>query len=305
MTDVLKPKSSSEQLLELAQGQAKLFLASDDTTWAAIETGEQREVRSITSPLFRQWLTHQFYAVTGAAPNPRALETVLLTLETKARFDGLQDEVFLRTGTKGEALYLDLTDDRWRAARITAEGWQIQDRPDVYFQRRRGMLPLPEPTRGGEICQLRPFLNLSSDDDFLLILAWLLAALRPTGPYPILALAGEPGASKSTTARLLRSLVDPNAAPLRASPRDERDCWIAASNAAVLTLDNLSSCPRSRNGYRTQRPARAPMPSLDRRWPPIAAISPMLLRAFSTMTRYAWRCWRPAKAIGAASRRRC
>lgn len=49
---------------------------------------------------------------------------------------------------------------------------------------------------------LRSFLNVRSDQDFVLIVAWLLAALRDRGPYPVLGLSGEQGTAKSTLARL-------------------------------------------------------------------------------------------------------
>ncbi|NMB45029.1 MAG: hypothetical protein GX998_01315, partial [Firmicutes bacterium] len=51
------------------------------------------------------------------------------------------------------------------------------------------------------------------------------------------------GSAKSTTARVLRSLVDPNVAPLRTTPRDERDLAIAAHNSWILSFDNLSGVP--------------------------------------------------------------
>jgi hypothetical protein len=71
----------------------------------------------------------------------------------------------------------------------------------------------------------------------------LLQVLRGRGPYPILALNGEQGAGKTTAADMLRKLVDPHAAPLRALPRDVRDLAIAANNAHVLCFDNLSGIP--------------------------------------------------------------
>jgi hypothetical protein len=46
----------------------------------------------------------------------------------------------------------------------------------------------------------------------------------------------------------LRSLLDPNTAPLRALPREDRDLFIAANNGHVLAFDNVSVCPR---GFRT------------------------------------------------------
>jgi hypothetical protein len=60
----------------------------------------------------------------------------------------------------------------------------------VRFRRPAGMLPLPLPERGGSIETLKSFLNLASRNDFVLIVAWLLATLRPGGPYPLLAISG-------------------------------------------------------------------------------------------------------------------
>src|SRR3954451_3839927 len=42
---------------------------------------------------------------------------------------------------------------------------------------------------------------------------------------------------------MLRALVDPNVAPVRALPRDERELMIAANNGHVLAFDNVSGLP--------------------------------------------------------------
>jgi hypothetical protein len=90
---------------------------------------------------------------------------------------------------------------------------------------------------------LRSFLNVQSDDDFVLAVAWALACLRNRGPYPVIALSGEQGSAKSTFSAILRALLDPNTAPLRALPREDRDLFIAASNGHVLAFDNVSGLP--------------------------------------------------------------
>jgi len=125
------------------------------------------------------------------------------------------------------------------------------------------MLALPVPIPGGSIHALRPFVNVADDGDYRLLITWLLAALRPRGPYPLLVLQGEQGAAKSTTARVLRLLCDPNTAPLRAAPRDVRDLMIAATNGWVVSFDNLDHfapwlsnalCPLSTGGaFATRR----------------------------------------------------
>ena len=96
----------------------------------------------------------------------------------------------------------------------------------------------------------------SGQDDFVLVVAWLLAALRDCGPYPVLALAGEQGIAKSTFASVLRALIDPSTSPLRALPREDRDLFIAASNG--------TSCLRQRLGL-AGVDLRHPLPALHRR----------------------------------------
>src|SRR5215467_3185360 len=106
-----------------------------------------------------------------------------------------------------------------------------------------GVLPLPEPQQGGSIETLNSFLNLTSRDDFVLVIAWLLAALRPKGPYPLLAVSGEQGSAKTVLCKLLKALIDPNAAPVRWLSREERELMIAANNSYLLAFDNLSGLP--------------------------------------------------------------
>src|SRR5262249_15433129 len=97
------------------------------------------------------------------------------------------------------------------------------------------------PDQGGSIDALRHFINVAGRDDFVLVVAWLLAALRPHGPYPLLTISGEQGSAKTVLSKLLRSLVDPNVAPVRALAREERDLMIAANNGHLVAFDNVST----------------------------------------------------------------
>ena len=74
----------------------------------------------------------------------------------------------------------------------------------------------------------------------LLVVSWLLGSLRAAGPYPLLAISGEQGSAKIVLSKLLRDLVDPSVAPLRAPPRQDRELFIAANNGHVLAFDNLA-----------------------------------------------------------------
>jgi ABC-type dipeptide/oligopeptide/nickel transport system ATPase subunit len=58
-----------------------------------------------------------------------------------------------------------------------------------------------------------------------------------------LTLTGQQGSSKSTLARIVRLLTDPNSSPIRSVQKDERDLIISAFNSWLLMYDNLSSVP--------------------------------------------------------------
>jgi putative DNA primase/helicase len=173
-------------------------------------------------------------------PSSLSVTEAISTLVAQAA-RGPEYQAAVRIGGHNESIYVDLGTRDWNVAEINAKGWQLLSTGcPVRFVRPRGLRPLPTPVQGGDIHELRKFLNVGSDGDFTLIVAWLVAAMRPQGPYPVLIVNGEHGSAKSFTCRILRRLIDPNAAEIRSMPRDERDLMLAARNGWVVALDNLS-----------------------------------------------------------------
>jgi hypothetical protein len=240
----IKPPKQADILIDLAEAGCSLFHDANRIAYADIVRDGHRETWPVRKKGFKSWLAKQFYDATGGAASSEAMQQALAVIEAKALFDGDEHEVYLRVGAHNDRIYVDLCDDRWRAIEIGSDGWSIVDEPPIRFCRTNSMRSLPEPQRGGSIEKLRPLINVKDDRDFVLIVAWLLAALRPRGPYPILAPTGEAGTAKSTLARILRELVDPNRAPLRSLSRDERDLFISAVNAWMLSYDNVSAIPQ-------------------------------------------------------------
>lgn len=243
--DERKP-TQSELLIRCAAG-ADLFHTPAGDSYATVPVNDHRETHPVKAKGFRRWLVRAFFERYDRPPGNQALQDALGLLEARAEFDGPERDVYIRAADHGGNVYVDLANEGWEAAEITATGWHVvggEDAP-VRFRRPRGMLALPKPRRADDADSadglLQRFFNVSSDEDLHLIIAWLLAALRPTGPYPVLLLQGEQGSAKSTLERLVRALVDPSAAPLRTTPRSEHDLYIAADNAHVVALDNISA----------------------------------------------------------------
>ena len=234
--------TQADILIDLA-GTAELFHSADGTAFADLDINGHRETWPVRKKGFKRWLARQFFEATGGAPSSEALQSALNVIEAKAHFDAPELPVFIRVGGVAGKLYLDLGDEAWRAVEIAPTGWRLVENPPVRFRRAPGMQPLPVPTPGGSVESLRSFLNVQSDADFVLVVAWALAVLRNSGPYPVMVLSGEQGSAKSTFSAILRALLDPNTAPLRALPREDRDLFIAANNGHVLAFDNVSGLP--------------------------------------------------------------
>ncbi len=209
--------SHAVQLTALALAAVQLF-HDGDTAYGSV--ADTPATFPLARKVFRQKLSHLFFRAKRRVPSGEALKAALDTLCGKAIFDGPNIPVHVRLAELDAAIYLDLGREDFAAVRITRDGWDVLSNYPVRFRHPRGMKPLPVPTRGGNLAALRALLNVADDVSWRLLVGWLLAAFRPTGPYPVLVLTGEHGSAKSTTGRLLRSLTDPNAAPLRSAPRD-------------------------------------------------------------------------------------
>ena len=240
--DTTKARGQATVLIDLTQ-DVHLFHDGRGDTFVTVPVRDHGETYRIKSKAFRRWLARLFWAEYHKAPNGEAVQNALATLESKALFEGPQEPVAVRLAECDGAIWLDLADEHWRAVKVTRDGWEVVGSAPVRFLRPQGVLALPQPVGGGNVVALKESLNLGGEDDWVLVASWILGALRPKGPYPILAVSGEQGSAKSTLCRLVRAVVDPNVAPLRTVPREVRDLMIAASHSWVLAYDNLSDIP--------------------------------------------------------------
>jgi energy-coupling factor transporter ATP-binding protein EcfA2 len=234
----------------------KFWRDPDWNTFATV-TGQEGEmarfrVRSRAfSMLVRQIYAQRYPTKTGhpGSVSDTALAEALPALEAMA-IQETPREPEVRVLRDGAAIWIDLGDNAWRLVRVDAAGWKVMDSADIPLIRPAGMRALPIPQRGPKAMEkLRALLNLAvpkdadgKEDltDLSLVVAWLLAALYPAGPYPVLALDGEQGSGKSTACKMLRRLIDPNLAEHRATPRSEDDLLIAAQNGRIVAIDNVS-----------------------------------------------------------------
>lgn len=238
-----KHQNESNLLVELAQAAClHLFHTPEQSTYAELNANGYRKIFSVRSKTFRNWLARSYFYKYQKIPRVSALREALGVLEGIALFEGSQCPVYVRLAEQDGRVYLDLGHPGGAVVEVNPTGWQVISESPVRFRRPRHLLPLPLPERGGRVDELLSVLNLAPED-WPLVAGWLVAALNPHGPYPLLFVHGEQGTGKSSLAWMLKDLIDPSIGSLRVHPRDGYDLMLAAANNCVLSFDNLSSLP--------------------------------------------------------------
>lgn len=233
-------KTVAQRLIEIGN-KVMLFRSERDEAFACFPTNGHSEVWPVRSKAFRKWLSFQFYSESSKPPNSQAMEDALYVLEAMCDYHGETKPLSLRMAQTEDGLWLDLSDSDWRAVRITAAGWSVESKPPPIFRRYAPSASQVLPKAGGDLSQLRRFVNVDDESLYRQLVVWLIASFFPTIAHPILVVYGEQGSAKSTLMRLLAMLVDPSKVPLRSEPRDIGEWVQAADHAYMVTLDNVSN----------------------------------------------------------------
>jgi len=223
---------------EFRQLSGQLFRTSEGKTFVEIEVRGRLENLPLQSSELRQVLRFNRCKETGKVMSLAELRSAVDLLEAYALQNAPEAEVHVRVAFVGGRIYFDLADDLGRAVEIGPEGWKVIDTAPVHFIRPPSMRPLPAPEQGGSIEELRSVINVA-DDDFVLIVAWLLDALRHEGGHPLLVVNGAEGTAKSTLVDILQELIDPTSTPAGGLPQSERELH-KTGQPYLRVYDNVS-----------------------------------------------------------------
>ncbi len=231
--------SAMDELVDLARQQCELKHDADRNAVAIIPMPGRQEVWGVYSTGFAEWLRSAYWRAKQSGVADMTMKAALATIAAAGINDGEEVSTHVRAARDGLGYLIDLSDERWRAVRVTPSGWQVLDKSPVLFARTQSMRQLPEPERGGDLGLLWYHANIPPDRR-VMVLTWLLDCFRPDTPFPVLELVGEQGSAKSTTQAVLRSLVDPNKVLLRGRPKTVEDIFVAAFNNWLVSYENLS-----------------------------------------------------------------
>lgn len=250
-------ESQASKLLALVEGDPsiKVFRIPAGESFVVFPRATSiRELIAETVPLnsepFATFLRRRYRAAHRSLCGSESISTVTSYLAGDAV---TEPAVFVRVAHHGGNIYVDLADEQRQVVEISAHGWHIisSDSCPVHFWHPAGMLALPMPERGGSLNCLDNYMNLSvngqSDSSLLERVILYLLSTFVDGPLIVLEIVGEKGSAKTTQAKIIRKLLDPNEADVMSPPTEDRDLGLACRNQWIVAIDNASKLSAARS----------------------------------------------------------
>ncbi len=232
--------SLTQALVAIAMNSGMaLFNDGDGNGLATLpHMGKSVAVR-LGSSTFSTWLRHLAFTVLERPVSSGPLREAIATLEACALFDAPCVPVYVRVAGDIQQVVIDTGLPDGNIVSIKSNGWNVAVETDYRFVRGAGFGQLSTPERDGKLEVLQTFLGLD-DQNYRLLAAFLINALKPTGPYFILLVEGEQGSGKSFFCEVIKRIVDPNQAMRLRLPDKPQDLMIQAKEYRLLNFDNAS-----------------------------------------------------------------
>src|SRR5919112_597016 len=187
------------------------------------------------------WLRRLMWEEEGRSVSGEYLKMAAGTLSAHAEFSGESRELHTRAAWHEDTLYYELRTGK--VVRVGPGGWTFEAGPPVLFRRYPNLKDLPDPEAGGSLEGLLSLVNLKTERDRRLFVAYAVTVALPHVGRPILSASGPMGSGKTTAGRSVKRLWDPTAP--ETVRYDPRDFLQKAAHCYVPMLDNLSTLPDS------------------------------------------------------------
>ncbi len=172
---------------------------------------------SLSSRYVKRFISALMWEKYEAAPKSDHIKSALLVLGGMAQANEVI-KLYNRVAEDKEGnWWLDLSNEKWEAVKITDEGWSIESSP-ILFKRYSHQLPLFTPVHDGDLSHLLDYINLHDVNNQLLWLVTQISYLVPGVPHPQSILWGEKGSVKSTVQLFVKMLLDNSSVELLSLP---------------------------------------------------------------------------------------
>lgn len=238
--DNYNKETEAEVIIKLVkQNGTLLFHDTENSLYAAVNVNNHREIWSLESKDFSIWLSGLYYKEKYKPARKESISQAISVLSAEAMYD-CDEAIPLsnRVAKSDNAFWYSLSNSKWQAVKITADGWKVEDKPPILFMRYRHQKQQCIPKNDGNIEKIFDYLNIKENQT--LFLCWIVSCFIPDIPHPMPIFFGEKGAAKSTSCTLLKKLIDPSALETLTIQRSSRSMAVNLKQHWFLPFDNIS-----------------------------------------------------------------
>ena len=213
------------------------FFAEFSVPMGGLAAPGSRKFVDINDPVFSSYLRVFVLPTIGRTASAKDL---LQDLKDYFRLHGNPDKVSPRVRTAGSLrsgqIEYNLANDNSEFVRITPDGWKVSPKHTQKFLSSPSALPQITPVVGSRSLPqlMKPYVNIASEDDLLLLCTWLVQAFCDGNHLALLLMAGR-GSGKSCLSKMLRQIIDPSRLGVCTMP-DKLDALFATLSNALWVL---------------------------------------------------------------------
>jgi hypothetical protein len=252
-----KKPNTTQLVLEIAKASySKLFVDEYRVPHAALSINGHLEVTPIRSRKFRNCIAANAYRELGIVIDGQTINNIIGVLGAEAEFNNeevirLDLRVAARIVNNKVVWYIDLTNKYWEFVEVSSEGWRIVNNI-IIFRRFTNQLPQVYPCRDYPSDIMDKFIKLLlgvnvkeeyKEDYWLLLKCYIICALIPDIPKPVLMPNGHQGGAKSSLMESIKTLIDPSIINTLSFPHDVNQLIQQLSHNYVAYYDNISKLP--------------------------------------------------------------
>ena len=239
-----KKKSEDKTLLEITveiilenvqdffeDNQLNFFAILKDGTYLLMNSKKFKR-------LVNGWVIEQL----GRPVSPTTISDAIRNVEGLKEGKVKKINLSTRVAKTDDAIFYDLGDYKCVKIDTTNGNVEIIQSPPLFYIFPH-QLPQCEPNLDAEpkeLFKLFELINIKDEPHQLLLIAYILFSFIPHLPYPILILFGSQGTGKTTTARILKSIIDPSCVDILTFKSFE-DFYVNLLHHHLVVLDNLTS----------------------------------------------------------------
>lgn len=218
------------QILDLLNDKT-IFIDERDNSYIVIDYQNIR----IESHKFEQYLTFECFE-NNIKVNPQIINNIKSYLTYKAIKENKKYKLNVRFAGNDNEFYYQLSEEN--IVKIDKYDYSIIKNNTPLFKwvnMKEQVLPKEN---GTDFKKIWEYFNID-DNQKLLFLVYIISLFIPNIPKPILIFSAERGAGKTTSTKLIKSLVDPSLLEITSFPRDLSSFSQMLDRSALICFDNL------------------------------------------------------------------